>query len=155
MAISRVIRFFDEYRDDQLDQLSPFTLDADLDFATFKSVTSVFDRDIKYEWDRMAYHQFATGYWPYTYNGYDYNVLYDAEYTFGTTFNDQNQKRFSQEFRLTSQSDSKFQWMAGLYYEDLHDDWYLRRQQSATDGNGQLALCAVLGLLLQLLRLPG
>jgi outer membrane receptor protein involved in Fe transport len=31
----------------------------------------------------------------------------------------------------------------------------LRRQQPATDGNGQLALCAVLGLLLQLLRLPG
>jgi iron complex outermembrane receptor protein len=119
----KIIRFFDEYRDDQWTNYA-FNIDADFGFATFKSVTSVFDRDIKYEWDRMAYHQFAAGYWPYTYNGYDYNVLYDAEYTFGTTFNDQNQKRFSQEFRLTSQSDSKFQWMAGAYYEDVHDDWY-------------------------------
>jgi outer membrane receptor protein involved in Fe transport len=120
---NKIIRFFDEYRDDRWTNVA-FNIDADLGFAAFKSVTSIFDRDIKYEWDRMAYHQFAAGYWPYTYNGYDYNILYDAEYTFGTTFNDQNQKRFSQEFRLTSQSDSKFQWMLGAYYEDLHDDWY-------------------------------
>jgi outer membrane receptor protein involved in Fe transport len=119
----KIVRFFEEYRDDTWTNVA-FTVDADLGFAAFKSVTSIFDRDIKYEWDRMAYHQFAAGYWPYTYNGYDYNVLYDAEYTFGTTFNDQNQKRFSQEFRLTSQSESKFQWMIGAYYEDLHDDWY-------------------------------
>ena len=118
-----ITRFFDEYRDDKWTNVS-LSIEADLGFASFLSATSIFDREIKYEWDRMAYHQFAAGYWPYEYNGYYYNNLYDTQYTFGTTFNDQSQKRFSQEFRLTSQSDSKFQWMAGLYYEDLQDEWY-------------------------------
>jgi outer membrane receptor protein involved in Fe transport len=114
-----VVRFFDEYKKDKWTNLA-FTVEADLGFATFLSVTSSFDRDIAYEWDNMAYEQYKDSYWGYYY-GY---VLYNSQYTFGTTFNDQNQKRFSQEFRLTSQSDSKLQWMAGLYYEDLHDDWY-------------------------------
>jgi outer membrane receptor protein involved in Fe transport len=114
-----IIRFFDEYRDDQWTNVA-LTIEGDLGFATFISATSIFDRDIKYEWDRMAYHQFASSYWGYYY-GY---VLYNAQYTFGTTFNDQTQERFSQEFRLTSQSDSRFQWMAGMYYEDLQDEWY-------------------------------
>ena len=60
----KIIRFFDEYREDKWTNIS-FTLDADLDFAAFKSVTSIFDRDIKYEWDRMAYHQFASSYFGY------------------------------------------------------------------------------------------
>ena len=115
----KIVRFFDEYKDDTWTNFS-FTLDADFGFANFLAVTSVFDRDIKYEWDRMAYEQYKDSYFGY----YNSLVLYNSQYTFGTTFNDQNQKRFSQEFRLVSQSDSKLQWMAGLYYEDLHDDWY-------------------------------
>jgi iron complex outermembrane receptor protein len=113
------IRFFDEFRDDKWTNYA-FTLDADLGFAAFKSVTSIFDRDIKYEWDNMAYEQYKDSYWGY-YLGY---TLYNTQYTFGTIFNDQNQKRFSQEFRWTSQSESKFQWLGGLYYEEVHDDWY-------------------------------
>jgi outer membrane receptor protein involved in Fe transport len=114
-----IIRFYDEYRDDKWTNYA-FTVDADLGFAAFKSVTSIFDRDIKYEWDNMAYEQYKDAYFGY-YLGY---TLYNSQYTFGTIFNDQNQKRFSQEFRWTSQSESKFQWLGGLYYEDVHDDWY-------------------------------
>jgi len=124
-----IVRFVDEFRDDRWTNVA-LTIEADLGFASFISATSIFDRDIKYEWDRMAYHQFQHGYFGHYlnyYNGYDdcyIYGLYCTEYTFGTTFNDQSQKRFSQEFRLTSQSDSRFQWMAGLYYEDLQDEWY-------------------------------
>lgn len=122
-----IIRFFDEYRDDKWTNVS-LAIEADLGFATFLSATSIFDREIKYEWDNMAYHQWSSAYWTYEYNGYYYGGLYDTQNTFGTIFNDQTQKRFSQEFRLTSQSDSKFQWMAGLYYEDLQDEWYYGSQ---------------------------
>jgi iron complex outermembrane receptor protein len=115
----KIIKFFDEYNNDSWSNIG-ISINADLGFASFLSATSIFDRDIKYEWDRMAYFQFQASYYGY----YNSLVLYNPQYTFGTTFNDQNQKRFSQEFRLTSQSDSRFQWMAGLYYEDLHDDWY-------------------------------
>jgi len=114
-----IIRFFDEYRDDKWTNYA-FTIDADLGSIGFKSITSIFDRDIKYEWDNMAYEQYKDAYFGY-YLGY---TLYNSQYTFGTIFNDQNQKRFSQEFRWTSQTESRFQWVAGLYYEDLHDDWY-------------------------------
>jgi outer membrane receptor protein involved in Fe transport len=124
-----IARFFDEYRDDNWTNVS-MTINADMGFASFLSATSIFDREIKYEWDRMAYQQHLHGYFAgylNTYYGYEpctWYVLYCQQYTFGTTFNDQTQKRFSQEFRLTSQSDSRFQWMAGLYYEDLEDEWY-------------------------------
>jgi outer membrane receptor protein involved in Fe transport len=125
----KIARFFDEYRDDKWTNVS-LTVNADLGFASFLSATSIFDREIQYEWDRMAYHQFQHAYFAEylnVYYGYEpcyWYTLYCNQYTFGTTFNDQTQKRFSQEFRLTSQSDSRFQWMAGLYYEDLQDEWY-------------------------------
>jgi len=115
----KIARFTNEDRDDKWTNYA-FTIDADVGFAAFKSVTSVFDRNIKYTFDNMAYEQYKDSYFGY-YNGY---VLYNTQYTWGQIFNDQNQKRFSQEFRLTSQSDSKLQWVAGAYYEDLHDDWY-------------------------------
>jgi outer membrane receptor protein involved in Fe transport len=67
----------------------------------------------------MYYEQYKDRYWGAYYD------LYNTQYSFGIIFNDpQNQDRFAQELRLTSQSDSRFQWMMGLYYEDLHDDWF-------------------------------
>ena len=119
-----IVRFFDEYRTDKWNNVA-FTVEADLGFASFLSVTSSFDRDIKYEWDRMDYMQWQTAYWAY-YDGSPtgYYVLYNPQYTFGTTFNDQTQKRFSQEFRFTSQYESQFQWIFGLYYEDMQNEWY-------------------------------
>ncbi|MFV1998585.1 MAG: TonB-dependent receptor, partial [Acidiferrobacterales bacterium] len=115
----KVARFFDEFRDDEWTSYG-LTIQGDLGFAALTSNTSFFDRKIVYEWDNMYYEQWKDSYYGYYY-GY---ALYNTQYTFGTIFNDQNQSRFSQEIRLASQSESRFQWMIGAYYEDLQDDWY-------------------------------
>jgi len=117
-----VSRFFDEYRDDKWTNVG-LTIKGDLGFAEFTSNTTYFDRKIVYEWDAMYYFQYRAGYWGYyAYYGYGY-PLYNTQYTYGTWFSDQNQDRVGQEFRLASQTESRFQWMAGLFYEDIHDDW--------------------------------
>ena len=38
-------------------------------------------------------------------------------------FNDQTQNRWAYEVRLTSQGESRFQWMGGAFYEDVYDWW--------------------------------
>ncbi len=115
----KVARFFDEFRDDEWTSYG-LTINGDLGFAALTSNTSYFDRKIAYQWDNMYYEQ-----WKDSYFGYYYGfTLYNTQYTFGTIFNDQNQSRFSQEIRLASQTESRFQWMIGAYYEDLQDDWF-------------------------------
>ena len=114
----KITKFFDEYRDDNWHQIA-MTVTGDLGFAEFSATTARFDRKIAYEWDNMLYEQYKDAYFG-VYNGYD---LYNSEYTFGTTFNDQDQERFSQEARLTSTGASRFQWMIGGFYEDVHDEW--------------------------------
>ncbi len=112
----KITRFFDEWRDDEWWQTSA-TFRGDLKFAQFTSTTSYFERDSAYEWDNMAYNQWLTSY----YAGYTEPLNFDYEY--GTNFNEQWQTRFAQEFRLVSQSESRLQWMAGAFYEDLYDEW--------------------------------
>ena len=114
----KITKFFDEYRDDDWYQTA-LTITGDLGFAELSATTAAFDRKIVYEWDNMLYEQYKDAYFG-VYSGYD---LYNSDYTFGTTFNDQNQERFSQEVRLTSFGESRFQWMIGGFYEDVQDDW--------------------------------
>ena len=52
-----------------------------------------------------------------------YYLLYDTGTLHSTTFNDQKQNRWAYEARLTSQGDSKLQWMAGAFFEDVYDWW--------------------------------
>ena len=59
-----------------------------------------FDRTIVYEWDNMVYDQ-----WRSTVFGV-YYPLYNTDETFGTTYNDQIQRRWAYEVRLTSQGES-------------------------------------------------
>lgn len=115
----KITRFFEEYRNDDWWQLST-TFRGDLGFAEFVSTTSWFERDSAYEWDNHEYNQWMASYYG-VYWGW---VPYDFEYEFGTTFNVQLQNRFAQEFRLTSQGDSKLQWMLGAFYEDVYDTWF-------------------------------
>jgi outer membrane receptor protein involved in Fe transport len=130
----KITRFFDEYRDDAWWQGST-TLTGDLGFAEFTLTGSFFDRDIAYEWDNTNYAQWRTlTYSPsnpdyITY--YPYLFLYDTGYNKETTFNWQKQNRWSYEARLTSQGDSRLQWMAGAFYEDVYDWW----QYGAKDNN--------------------
>ncbi len=114
----KVTRFFEEYRNDDWWQVSA-TFKGDLGFAEFVSTTSYFERDSSYEWDNMTYNQWQTSYYG-VYNGF---APYDFEYEFGSLFNFQVQERFAQEFRLTSLSDSKLQWMVGAFYDDVYDAW--------------------------------
>ncbi len=113
-----VTRFFDEFRDDKWWQAS-INFNGDLGFAEFVSTTSYFDRTSSYEWDNQVYNQWQTSYYG-IYNGF---LPYDFQYEFGTIFNFQTQKRFAQEFRLTSQSESKLQWMVGAFYDEVKDAW--------------------------------
>ena len=122
----KIVKFFDEYRDDDWSQHS-FTIKGDLGAAEFSATTAIFDRDIAYEWDNHVYEQYKDAYWG-VYNGYG---LYNSEYTFGTIFNDQTQERFSQEIRLTSTGASRFQWMVGAFYEDVDDEWFYGAQNAA------------------------
>lgn len=111
----KITRFFDEYRDDDWHQVSG-TIRGDLGFAELTATASSFDRDVVYEWDNMVYEQHKASY----FGAYP---LYDTDYTFGTTFNDQDIYRKAYEVRLTSQGESRFQWMMGGFYEDVTNEW--------------------------------
>jgi outer membrane receptor protein involved in Fe transport len=140
-----VTRFEDEIREDDWYSAS-FTLSGDLGFADLKFNYSKFDRDIVYEYDNMTYSQFKDRYWggglyyelyyagdPNYVNYYNY-ALYNTEYNRSTVFNDQVQERDTFEFRLVSKGDTRFQWLAGAYYEDIIDQWfYGARVENLTD----------------------
>jgi outer membrane receptor protein involved in Fe transport len=115
----KISQFFKEYRDDDWYQLSA-TIKGDLGFAELTATASYFDRKVVYEWDNMVYEQ-----WKDAYFGIYYNLpLYNSDYTFGTVFNDQDIYRSAYEARLSSQGDSRFQWMIGGFYEDLTSKWF-------------------------------
>ncbi len=114
----KITSFHDEFYDDDWYQAS-LNVKGDLGFADLSVTGSYFDRDIKYEYDNANYDQWRTAYYG-VYNGLD---LYNTDYLIGTFFNDQLQERYSAEVRLTSKGDSRFQWMAGAFYEDVYDWW--------------------------------
>jgi len=115
----QIALFHHEFRDDDWWDTS-LTIEGDLGFATLVSSTTYLDRTITYEWENMIYEQWKDSFWG-VYYGF---VLYNSEYTYGWIFNDQTQDRFSQEIRLTSEGDSRFQWMIGGFYEKINDKWY-------------------------------
>ena len=111
----KIVRFFDEFRSDDW-WSAGVTLSGDMGFATLSATATKFERDIVYVWDNHAYSQ-----WHNAYYGFG---LYDTEYNRAHLFNDQPQELETAELRLVSQSESKLQWMAGAYWEDVWDYWY-------------------------------
>ena len=138
---AKITRFIENSRHDNWYQAA-MTVTADLGFAEFKSATAYFDRHMTYTEDNMTYEQYKAkvngsydAVWgtqqngtPATYNVYSTRLLKDNSFTTSTTFNDQWQYRFSQELRLTSKGDSRLQWLGGLFYERVHDNWYYGTQ---------------------------
>lgn len=137
---SKIARFIDESRHDNWWQAA-MTITADLGFAEFKSATAYFKRHMTYTSDNMTYEQYKTKvYGSYyavsgsqqngtpAYNLYNTRLLSNGSFTTSTTFNDQWQYRVSQEFRLTSKGDSRLQWLGGLFYERVHDNWWYGTQ---------------------------
>ncbi len=117
----KVTRFFDEWRDDEWWTASA-TLKGNLGFAELSLTGSYFDRRIDYQWDNTNYSQWRSFY--YSSGSYPaYYALYDTGALHSTTFNWQKQNRWAYEARLTSQGDSKLQWMAGAFFEDVYDWW--------------------------------
>jgi len=131
----KITRFVKEDRDDDWYSAS-LTLQGDLGFADLSITGTHLDRDIAYHWDNNAYGQskdryFGGGLYYELYYAGDpnyanyYNLpLYNADYIPSTIFNDQHQERDAVEIRLVSQGESRLQWTAGLYYEDVFDEWY-------------------------------
>ncbi len=120
---NKVTRFYDEWRDDTW-YTTAATLKGDLGFAELSLTGSYFNRKVDYQWDNTNYAQSRSYnaakiavYYP------AYYLLYDTGTLHSTTFNFQKQNRWAYEARLTSQGDSKLQWMAGAFFEDVYDWW--------------------------------
>ncbi len=116
---NKVTRFYDEWRDDEW-YTTAATLRGDLGFAELSLTGSYFNRKIDYQWDNTNYAQWRS---------YYYSGIYDTGTLHSTTFNFQKQNRWTAEARLTSKGDSKLQWMAGAFYEDVYDWWQYGAQQ--------------------------
>ena len=132
---AKITRFIDQSRHDNWWQ-DAMTLNVDLGFAELKSATAYFQRHMTYESDNMTYEQYkAKNYGSFyttpTDNGvpnpnsiYDTRLISDGSFTTSTVFDEQWQYRFSQEIRLTSKGTSRLQWIGGLFFERVHDNWY-------------------------------
>jgi outer membrane receptor protein involved in Fe transport len=117
-------KFFDEYRDDSWWQAS-LNVKGDLGFAELSVTGSYADRKIKYEWDNSLYDLYRSYNAAYLANaGYVQYNLYNTGLELGTTYDKTKQQRYAFEVRLTSKGESRFQWMAGAFYEDVYDWWH-------------------------------
>jgi len=133
----KVSRFSDEWRKD--DWFSAMlTVEGDLGFATLTNSFGYAERDQSYQFDNTHYEAYHTrlkgqywsawknwydttwGYPTYAYNYYD---KYDTEYNGGVYRSLQEAERITNEIRLTSTTDSRFQWMIGAFYENHKDGW--------------------------------
>lgn len=117
-----VARFFDDFKMDKWWTAS-LTLRGDLGFAEVVSSTSYFDRYNTYEFDNMVYDHFKTAAFGVAYAATSWGPFYDVGYISGTNTYTTDKQRFSQEIRLTSMGDSRFQWMVGGFYEKNDDEW--------------------------------
>jgi len=94
--------------------LSNITFEYGFNFADLLASSSWFDREKHFEQNTSAFGEAI--FWP------GVNLAGSA------TFNDADQEYFAEEIRLVSNSDSRFQWIAGVYYTDktFIDDQTLR-----------------------------
>lgn len=118
----KIVRFFDDFKTDDW-RTASLVIEGDLGFAEVVSATTYFDRYNTYEFDNMVYDHFKTAAYAPTWCG----VFCDVEYASdGTNINTNDNERFSQEIRLTSAGDSRFQWMVGGFYEKNDNLWQAR-----------------------------
>jgi len=117
-----IVRFNKDVRKDDW-WIGALTITGDLGFAELKSVTSYLDREIYYEFDATVWGQIRAQEVLTPGTDIYYNVWYATGFHRERSINDQTAERFTQEFRLTSTSDSRFQWMVGAYYEKTEDFW--------------------------------
>jgi iron complex outermembrane receptor protein len=137
----KVARFSDEWRDDDWSTFA-LQIDGDLGFAKLTNSFGIAARDQQYEFDNTHYEAYHTrlkgqywsaysNYWANYYNyyygtevpQYNYYDKYDTGYNGGIYRSFQESDRITNELRLTSTTDSRFQWMVGAFYENFEDGW--------------------------------
>lgn len=122
----KTVKFFKDTRDDEWFQ-GALTIEGNLgNNLQFTSITSYFDRDIDYVYDRTRYsayfnYNFCSYYATYCWSG---QTRYDQDTIGFNTLNQEND-RFTQEIRL-SQSTEKYEWVLGAFYEEKSEDWVYR-----------------------------
>ncbi len=119
---AKITRFIEQQRHDNWWQ-SALTVTADLGFAELKSASAYFARHMTYLTDNMTYEQYKAQHVGTYYAFYDTRLTSDGSFTTSTTFDEQWQYRVSQELRLTSKGTSRLQWIGGLFFERVHDNW--------------------------------
>ena len=139
----KVARFSDEWRKDKW-ATAMLTLEGDLGFAVLTNSFGYADRKQTYQFDNTHYDAYHTrikgefqsaycNYWNYYSAGYycsayhfgEYNYYdkYHTGYNGGVYRSLQDAERITNELRLTSKGDSRFQWMVGAFYENNQDGW--------------------------------
>jgi outer membrane receptor protein involved in Fe transport len=119
----QTVKFFNDSRDDEWSQLS-LTIEGEFgDGFEFVSNTGYFDRETFYFDERTVYsayfnYNFCSYYATYCWSG---QTLYDQD-TIGYNTNDQQNDRFTQEFRLQKTGDN-YRWILGAFYEEKTEHW--------------------------------
>jgi len=121
----KTVKFFKDTRDDEWTQ-GALTVEGRIGNIDVISITSYFDRDIDYVFDRTAYsayfnYNFCPYYATYCWSG---TTRYDQD-TVGFNTLDQENERFTQEIRL-SQTGDNYRWVVGAFYEDKSENWEYR-----------------------------
>jgi len=112
------VKFANEYRTDEWIQTS-LVIEGDLGFAQLVSATSYYDREFFYQHDTQSYA---------AYFHYSFGIYYGyATYDFGLDptgylTNDQSNKSFTQEIRLSGSTD-RINWTLGGFYQDSEEFW--------------------------------
>ncbi len=133
----KVARFSDEWRKDNW-WVGALTVEGDLGFARLTNSFGYAERDQSYQFDNThyeAYHTRLKGqywsawrnwydtYWGYPVAAYNYYDKYDTDYNGGIYRSLQESTRITNELRLVSTTESRFQWMVGAFYENFKDGW--------------------------------
>lgn len=133
----KVARFSDEWRKDDW-TVTALTITGDLGFAELSNSFGYADRVQSYQFDNTHYDPWHTRlkgqywsawrnwydtYWGYTTYQYNYYDKYDTNYNGGVYTSLQDSDRITNEIRLTSTTESRFQWMVGAFYENFKDGW--------------------------------
>ncbi len=120
----QTVKFFKDGRDDEWWQAS-LTIEGEIGGFDFFSNTGYFERETFYTDERTVY----SAYFNYIFClysqflGYCWSgqTLYDQD-TIGFSTNEQENTRFTQEFRLTKTEDN-YRFIFGAFYEEKSEDW--------------------------------
>ncbi len=148
----KTVKFFNDTRDDSWWQ-GALTIEGNIGGVEVTSITSYFDRELDYVYDRTTYsayfnYNFCPLFATYCWSGFVgaenhyfgagpidvdpntgyltyYSTLANDQDTIG--FNTQNQQndRFTQELRLSKTGDN-YRWVLGAFYEEKNEDWEYR-----------------------------